>query len=1016
MGSAKKQHAKTFRTRATRSTGKANLLTSDPSRNTELLNNQLRSLGLYAAPTLGDGNCLFRALSDQYYGSPSKHHQVRRDICDFIEDHPERYEGFVDVDEFGDAGARKGKGGGLKAYVAGMRQNAVYGGHMELSAFAQLTQRNIKVIQPGLVYVIQYDPPEPSTSNVAKSPTTPKKRDKKSAVDSPSKSAMAVDDTPSRHTRSSAKLEATLNDREKRHRRRELQRKREEEAKRKQVLNTEGEETEEDVQDDDTTVVVNEPQTSGPNIYVAYHDWEHFSSVRNSRGPHSGIPNVEEIPAPSSYASSSSSHTSNSPFSQAGSQTSQSSIPDEQPNEDLSPAKVRKREREKKEREKKEKKVAKGKEKASGKPQPLSSSKGTMSMDRFLRYDPKEAKASKVSVWEVKSEPVDDVLPPPDSTVSLTSGKTGFKLKIPPRKAIASSPPTVLSPSHETIDVDSYPTPSPLTSDTESEEGDVNIDGNEDATMASPTKPTSSTTMGLPTGSAPSAATSPPASHSPSPAPALGVAGSDSLNNGIHSHSKGTSPGSSGNPYLNINMALSYPNLPNPHNNLNMSHSNGSLPNLSNPPQQQVQAQTYMAAMYSYAAAAGYPPYAMYGYPSPNGGASTGSIGSSSGGTGPSHLLQQYPYGFPTGYSYGYGYAYSPSPSPSSGAQAPNLGHRAGDVQVSGPPTPNPYMHMQGPSYPVPYMQTHYSQVQQPPQPQPSPESQTQPQNFIQAPANSLSHLTHLCSPERGERSPKRSFEESFSDDISDMEKDKSSNKSGEGVHSRSMSKDSTQDPTPGVSCSPSRSGFGSGSESEFKRSRIDRWGKRNGSRRSVDNGRKTDNVQVVDGSNNSDLAASDITIRPPMWSDADADVDADADGDPDPDFVEDEPSGLDRGNEDTEEEREVEHKLSSGFISTFTEAYEDHEDPDDDDLEPDINRSQSPSSAPNANGKIKNKAPERTLTRRQRKKLGLPKSHSGAGKIVIPGGKHAQTGPADEWLANGAGRVDVRGFRELKI
>lgn len=128
-------------------------------------------MGLYAAPTLGDGNCLFRALSDQYYGSPSRHSEVRREICDFIEAHPERYEGFVDVDEFGESGVRKEKGGGLTAYVAGMRQNATYGGHMELSAFAHLTRRNIKVVQPGLVYVIQCDPQQPKSPKSMDSPS-----------------------------------------------------------------------------------------------------------------------------------------------------------------------------------------------------------------------------------------------------------------------------------------------------------------------------------------------------------------------------------------------------------------------------------------------------------------------------------------------------------------------------------------------------------------------------------------------------------------------------------------------------------------------------------------------------------------------------------------------------------------------------------------------------------------------------------------------------------------------------
>jgi len=80
---------------------------------------------------------------------------------------------------------------------------------------------------------------------------------------------------------------------------------------------------------------------------------------------------------------------------------------------------------------------------------------------------------------------------------------------------------------------------------------------------------------------------------------------------------------------------------------------------------------------------------------------------------------------------------------------------------------------------------------------------------------------------------------------------------------------------------------------------------------------------------------------------------------------------------------------------------------------------------------------PEKPLTRRQRKALGLPKQRAhvvggkgaSAGKIVIPGGKFKgkKSGQrvideelddeADaEWAKNGTGRVDVRGFRELRI
>lgn len=89
----------------------------------------------------------------------------------------------------------------------------------------------------------------------------------------------------------------------------------------------------------------------------------------------------------------------------------------------------------------------------------------------------------------------------------------------------------------------------------------------------------------------------------------------------------------------------------------------------------------------------------------------------------------------------------------------------------------------------------------------------------------------------------------------------------------------------------------------------------------------------------------------------------------------------------------------------------------------------------------------QKPLTRRQRKALGLPKPRSalvakrvGAGRIVIPGGRFKRNAGAtdhkglakitevgdpsvddegsvqEEWKRNGTGRLDVRGFRELKI
>jgi hypothetical protein len=87
---------------------------------------------------------------------------------------------------------------------------------------------------------------------------------------------------------------------------------------------------------------------------------------------------------------------------------------------------------------------------------------------------------------------------------------------------------------------------------------------------------------------------------------------------------------------------------------------------------------------------------------------------------------------------------------------------------------------------------------------------------------------------------------------------------------------------------------------------------------------------------------------------------------------------------------------------------------------------------------------PQKPLTRRQRKALGLPHPRAvaqaqvqvkastrsagkiilpggrrvlrSAGKVTVPGGMGGTVGPESEWQANGTGRLDVRGFRELKI
>ncbi|KAI9489756.1 hypothetical protein BDB00DRAFT_841255 [Zychaea mexicana] len=107
------------------------------------LESQLRDLGLCTKDMTGDGNCLFRALSDQYHGYDTEYPTFRRDVCGFLREHEDEYKFFVENDQSFDH------------HLECMEEDGTYGGNMELAAFARMRQVDIKVYQPGLIYVIR---------------------------------------------------------------------------------------------------------------------------------------------------------------------------------------------------------------------------------------------------------------------------------------------------------------------------------------------------------------------------------------------------------------------------------------------------------------------------------------------------------------------------------------------------------------------------------------------------------------------------------------------------------------------------------------------------------------------------------------------------------------------------------------------------------------------------------------------------------------------------------------------
>lgn len=213
---------------------------------------------------MGDGNCLFRALSDQLYGYPHQHSILREQVCDYLATKADRYAAFIDVEK------------PFEEYVRVMRQSGTYGGHLELSAFAQYQQKEIKIVQPGLVYIVSGDDESPQATKERE------KREKERQL-AQSKTIPGSEGPPPSE--------------------RELRRlRREKKVKGLEDEEKVGESSKMALHNDtadDASLKGNRQERAaveafGP-LYIAYHNWEHYSSIRNIEGPHTGLPRIREL-------------------------------------------------------------------------------------------------------------------------------------------------------------------------------------------------------------------------------------------------------------------------------------------------------------------------------------------------------------------------------------------------------------------------------------------------------------------------------------------------------------------------------------------------------------------------------------------------------------------------------------------------------------------------------------------------------------------------------------------------
>lgn len=100
-----------------------------------LFRQQLDADNLRVEVMEGDGNCVFRSLSDQLHGDDSAHVEMRAAIVQFEKDKHEHFEQFVEDEEpWGD-------------YLARMGRDGEWGGNMEIVAASMLYEVHVVVHQ-----------------------------------------------------------------------------------------------------------------------------------------------------------------------------------------------------------------------------------------------------------------------------------------------------------------------------------------------------------------------------------------------------------------------------------------------------------------------------------------------------------------------------------------------------------------------------------------------------------------------------------------------------------------------------------------------------------------------------------------------------------------------------------------------------------------------------------------------------------------------------------------------------
>jgi hypothetical protein len=99
----------------------------------------IKAEGMSVKKMLGDGNCLFRSLSDQIYNDSGANHKlVRKRVCNHLSINTESMREFCTEDDVN-----------ISEYIEKMKEDKVWGGYPEIAAAAKHYGRTITIFQDG---------------------------------------------------------------------------------------------------------------------------------------------------------------------------------------------------------------------------------------------------------------------------------------------------------------------------------------------------------------------------------------------------------------------------------------------------------------------------------------------------------------------------------------------------------------------------------------------------------------------------------------------------------------------------------------------------------------------------------------------------------------------------------------------------------------------------------------------------------------------------------------------------